>query len=57
MRFTEAELREMLNTLTVQSVRLQDGINTIPTRAEEFKRRLNLIESSINKLEVKLLNL
>jgi hypothetical protein len=57
MKFTEAELREMLNTLTVQTVRLQDAINSNPSRKEEFTRRLNLIESSIDKLEVKLLNL
>jgi hypothetical protein len=57
MKFTEAELREMLNTLTVQSVRLQDAINSNPLREEEFTRRLNLIQSSIDKLEVKLLNL
>ena len=56
MKFTEAELREMLHTLTIQTVRLQDGINTIPTRREEFERRLKLINSSIDKLEVKLLN-
>ena len=57
MRFTEAELREMLHTLTVQSIKLQGGINDTPSRKEEFTRRLNLIESSIDKLEVKLLNI
>lgn len=57
MRFTEAEIREMLNTLSIQTIRLQDGIIETPSRKEEFTRRLNLIQSSIDKLEVKLLNL
>lgn len=57
MKFTEAELMEMLNVLTIQTVRLQDAINTNPSRTEEFTRRLNLIQSSIDKLEVKLLNI